>query len=264
MNKLLIWLTAFASLTFAHSAGAGLVLEYIEVPNIAAGPSSGPALTSLTMTEGATRFLQVALRDTTGNSLAWNNNGGLAGPGSLGLGSFIANFRGIPLVAINPAPSNAANVRLVDQGNYGLVACGCPPGQIGTVYGGLLNFGSEPGSLPDPSNQNRIALINLRINALGAGSGVFTLRDPNPAPAAVDFSALLDADPFLTPNPGTVFPIDQLIFGPNSVNTFNLPVVVTPEPSALALIGVAALAFRRMGERRGLSSPVAGQPLPPG
>lgn len=191
-------ITVLVVLAAALPARAALVLEYIQVSSITAPLSSGPALTSLSMVEGGVTFLQVALRDTLGSgpeygqpsTVPWQTNGGNAGPGSLGIGTFFVRFDGVPLVAVNPLPQNNFNARLVDQVSYGLITVGSMPPTF-TNIGGLLNFGSEPGAVPNPAAQNRIALFNLRVTALGTGSGSFRLRDPNPAPPAVDNSLLL-------------------------------------------------------------------------
>src|SRR3954452_2376299 len=103
-----ILLVAYAALWFTAPAEAALVLDYVQVPSINAGPATGPALTTLIMNQGETVFLQVALRDTLGSgpnagqpgTLAWQTNGGNAGPGSLGLGGFFIRFDFIPGVAV--------------------------------------------------------------------------------------------------------------------------------------------------------------------
>lgn len=241
-----LMLAAVAVLAVAMPARAALILEYIQVSAINAAPSAGPALTNLVIdptVNAGVSFIQVALRDTLGGgpdagqpgTVAWQTNGGNAGPGSLGVASFFVRFDGIPGVAVNPAPLSNANQRLIPAGAYGLIAAGSSPPTF-TNYGGLLNFGSEPGLVPDPVT-GRIALFNLRITALAAGVGSFNLSDPNPAPTAVDNSLLQDSDPFGTPNAGTIVPIDSLIFPGNS--SYSLPVVVTPEPTSLAFAGLA-------------------------
>jgi len=247
-------LAAVAALATVGSARAALILEYVEVASTTAVLSNGPALTSLTMDPGTTRFIQVVMRDTTGpgnggppGTVAWQTNGGNAGPGSLGLGAFFVRFDGIPLVAVNPSPTVATNARLVDPINYGTVTSGTNPPTF-TRLGGLLNFGSEPGLTPDPAAQNRIGLFNLRITALAAGAGTFTLRDPNPAPTSVDNALLQDADLGGSPNPGTIVGIDNLLFGAGFNLTYDLPVVVTPEPTSMTLAGLAlaGLGYRKL------------------
>src|SRR4051812_32396500 len=111
---------AAAALAIASPARAALVLEYLQVNSISAAPATGPALTSLTMPAGGTTFIQVALRDTTGNTLAWSLNGSdatRAGPGSLGLFAFYIHFDSIAGVAVNPAPTDPTNANLVDPAN---------------------------------------------------------------------------------------------------------------------------------------------------
>jgi hypothetical protein len=240
-------LAAAAVMAAALPARAALVLEFIQVASTTATISNGPALTNLTLDPGDTVFLQVALRDTTGNTLAWQTNGGNAGPGSLGLGAFFVRFDGLPGVAVNPSPTIATNARLVDPINYGTVTSGTSPPTF-TRIGGLLNFGSEPGLVPDPAAQNRIGLFNLRITALAGGSGTFTLRDPNPAPTSVDNAVLADSDLGGFPNAGTIIGIDQLIFGATFLDTYTLPVVVTPEPTSMTLAGLAlaGLGYRKL------------------
>lgn len=247
-------LAALAALALAPPAPAALVLEYIMIPpggDTSSGPVNAPALAGpLVLNPGQTVFLQIALRDTTGNTLPWNTNGGNAGPGSLGLGAFFIQFDSIPGVAVNPGLSLPTNVRLVDQINYGPTAAGTSP-PVFTRFGGLLNFGSEPGAVPDPADFDRIPLFNLRIQAIGAGNGSFQLGDPNPSPTTADNAVLVDSDPFGTPNPGTFVSIDDLLFGVGSTNRYSLPVVVTPEPTSLALAGlaVAGLGVRRWRRR---------------
>jgi hypothetical protein len=240
-------LAAAAALAVALPARAALVLEFIQVASTTEGPSSGPALTgTLTLNPGDVVFLQVALRDTLGSgpnvgqpgTVPWQTNGGLAGPGSVGLGAFFIRFDGLPGVAVNPSPTIATNARLVNPIDYGTVTAGTSPPTF-TRIGGLLNFGSEPGAVPDPANQNRIALFNLRVQAIGQGSGVFRLRDPNPAPTSVDNAILSDSDLGGSPNAGTISGIDDLLFGASFTNTYDLPIVVTPEPTSLAFAGLA-------------------------
>jgi hypothetical protein len=202
------------------------------------------------LSPGETIFLQIALRDTTGTTLAWNTNGGAAGPGSLGLGAFFIRFTGVPGIAVNPSPTAPTNARLVHGANYGTVTSGTFPPAF-TQIGGLLNFGFEPGDVPNPANQNRIPLFNLRIVSVAAGSGAFTLGDPNPALSSVDNAVLLNADISGVPNPGTFQSIDQLLFGPTSTNVYSLPYVLIPEPSGFVLTGlaVAGLAWRAVRRR---------------
>lgn len=251
-----------ALLAVATQSRAALIVEYIQVASMASPLSNGPALTQLTLDPtgpNSVAFIQVVLRDTIGSgpnggeppgTVNWQTNGGFGGPGSLGLGSFFVRFDGIPGVAVNPAPQNAANAQLVDLVNYGLIASGSMPPSH-TNIGGLFNFGSEPGAVPDPTAQDRIALFNLRITALGAGSGTFRLRDPNPAPSMADNQLLFGCGCHLCN--GCPWPIDDLIFGPNFTNTYDLPVVVTPEPSSLLLLLLASggLYARRTSSRRG-------------
>jgi len=169
-------------------ATAALVLEYIQVGSITAGPSAGPALAHLIAAPGEAVFLQIALRDTLGagpefgqpGTVARQTNGGNAGPGLLGLAGFFIRFDGLPGIAVNPAPTNATNARLVDPVNYGTVTNGTNPPTF-TRIGGLLNFGSEPGAVPDPV-MHCIALFNLRITFTGAGTGYFSFAPSEPGP----------------------------------------------------------------------------------
>lgn len=245
-------LSVAAALLTPLVADAALVLEYIQVASITAGPSAGPTLSGPLVMDAtgqvapASVFLQVALRDTLGSgpnfgqpgTVQWQTNGGLAGPGSVGVGAFYANFQYVIGVAENPSSPSGSNIRLVDPVSYGTVV---PPQFVfppNRFVGGLLNFGYEPGAVPDPVS-HRIALFNLRINAVGNGTGTFRLRDPNPAPTSVDNALLLDADPGGVPNAGTLFSIDDLLWGPNFTDTYDLPVSVVPEPTSLLLSGAA-------------------------
>ena len=231
---------------------ASLVLEYIQVNSINASLSNGPALTSLVMTSGQSYFLQVVLRDTLGSgpefgqpsTVPWNTNGGLAGPGSLGLGFFFVQIDAVPFVAVVPN-SFLGNAQLISA-TYGSISGGSGPPVL-TQIGGIVNAGYEPGDVPDPTHQNRIGLFNFRINALANGSGTFHLRDPNPLSAQVDNALLIDADLNLDPNPGTLQPIDTLLFSDTgtfpTTKTYDLPITVVPEPSSMMLASMAAVGF---------------------
>ena len=98
---------------------------------------------------------------------------------------------------------------------------------------------------PDPIS-HRIALFNLRIVASAAGgSGIFRLRDQNPAANSADCSVLNGQQIFPTVVTGTIQPIDSLLFpylGPfPTFSSIDLPVNVAaiPEPSSMALCGLA-------------------------
>jgi len=246
-------LAAVAAVAAVSPARAALVLDYIVVPTITSGASAGPAIngTTLTLVPGTDVFIQVALRDTTGNTVPWNSNGGLGGPGSLCLGAFFVQFDSVPGVAVNPSPTTPINARLVNGNTYGSASAGSSPPTF-TRFGGLINGGFEddPTTVPDPANQNRIALFNLRVSPLGAGSGTFHLRDPNPTPASADNATLANATP--GNNDGTLATIDNLLFGASFTNTYDLNVVVTPEPSSMALCGLAlaGLGVRKLRRKK--------------
>jgi hypothetical protein len=251
-----------ASLALASPARAALILEFLQVNAINAPLSNGPALTSLVIDVGQTTYLQVALRDTLGSgpefgqpgTLAWNTNGGFAGPGSLGLAVYYMQFDHISGVANIPSPrTNSNNLRLVDLATYALLssdfAGALPPFFLG--LGGAFGSGSEPGAVPDPTHQNRIGLFNLRIKAFGNGTGSFHLRDHNPFSASPDNAILRDADPYGDPNAGALQSIDTLLFSDTgtfpTTKTYDLSVTVVPEPSSmfLAMLAAGGLAWRR-------------------
>jgi hypothetical protein len=254
-------LAAVAAVAAVSPARAALVLDYVLVPAITSGATPGAALngTTLTLVPGTDVFLQIALRDTTGagpnggqppGTVPWQTNGGAGGAGSLILGAFFVQFDSVPGVAVNPSPTSNLNARLVG-GDYASLTAGTNPPTF-TRFGGLIQGGSESdvATVPDPLNQNRIALFNLRISALAPGSGTFHLRDPNPTPASADNATLANSNP--GNNDGTLATIDDLLFGPAFTNTFDLNVVVTPEPTSLALCGMAlaGLGYRKLRRKK--------------
>jgi len=258
---------AVAALAAAMPARAALILEMIQVPAINSPVSSNAALSTanpFVLTAGQTGFIQVCLTDTVGAGpnagqpntpgFPWETNAGNAGPGSFGVSLFFLKFfSDNTSVAFNPGPTaSTANARLLDQINFGPLSAGSnpPPGTPPnfTRYGGAVNFGSEPGLVPDPAHNNRMGLFTLKITAAAAGSTMFHLADPNPG-TGVDMTTLANSDLGGSPNPGTTSGFDAAVFGPGFNLTYDIGVniVAVPEPSSMALCG---LAFAGIGYRK--------------
>ena len=230
------WMT-LALLAFAPAARASLILEMVQVPSITAGPATGPAMSSLNLSVGQTAFVQLELRDTTGYTVPWHD---LGDPTGAGLFTFYFRITGIPGVLVNPGPASLNNARIVDPLTYFPVSNQSNQ-PIYTNFGGVLNAGMNSEAVPDPANQNRIALFNMRLLAIGQGTGTVQVADQSTY--GVDSSLGIWYPGNGNNNyPDEVQSIDGLIFGLNSSVSFPFTFNVTPapEPGSMMLMGLVA------------------------
>lgn len=204
----------------------------------------GPEITGLNMTVGEVLYIQIAI---TGNAnapqIVNGQNQANWGVGN-GMSTFVLQFNypqamvSQPYIAPAP-PSLAQNWRnarsqLPYDTGHPITFTGYNSGA--TIITGLtLGAGIEANSGILPTT----VIATLKLVATGTGASSFTISDPQPPLTAGGFGLLDDTN------------LDAIIFATAHANfPFSFQVTAAPEPSSLALAGIAAVfGWRRL--RRG-------------
>jgi hypothetical protein len=260
-------LAAVAAVATALPARADLVLEFIPVASITADPSTAPAVTSIMMNAGTTSYVQVALRDTmvgmtasapagvssipptalnpTPQWLQGAGPNGTATGGQFGLIVYFAHIQGSsPNVFIAPPdpdpltdPASGNNRLQLTNSNFAFIAGGSMS-PTSSNFGGLTTGnGARPNFdyinfFADPAFNGRIPLFNMELTSGATADGTFpiVLSDPS---ANVDFQVK-------DRNSADVQALDSVLFGAaHPTFTLNVQVTPVPEPSSMALCGLA-------------------------